>query len=95
MLGVLKLQALMHHDGRARRPVASPDRLLAWAPAPRATRYRVLIVEGERVVLDTVTTDPHLRVDFPDGAYRWWVWPILPGGSQAPAVVQATLAFPP
>jgi hypothetical protein len=91
--GVLELPQLVERGGTASTSTVPPGRLLVWAPARDASGYRILVVQGERIVVDTVTPRPKLRLDLPRGAYRWWVWPILRSGESGPAVVQSSLVI--
>jgi hypothetical protein len=94
MLAVLEAPSLVHRHAGNTRAAVVPGRLLTWAPSPRARGYRVLVVAGERVVVDTATSRPSLRLDLLAGSYRWWVWPVMAGNARAPAVVQASLEVP-
>lgn len=71
----------------------APGRELAWAPAPNAHGYRILVRDGSRVLVDTVTSEPRIRLDLPAGTYRWWVWPLAADKSRSPAIVQASLVL--
>ena len=85
---------------------AAPARRFAWAPVPKAVGYRFDLFRGDRQVLRRTTKTPTFELGatwrhqgraerLGSGAYRWYVWPILPGGeAAAEAVVQAQLTVP-
>lgn len=91
MLGVLELVSFLHHSGSSARARPAPGRELVWARGADAHGYHVLVLDGDKVVLDTVTNGPRVRLNLASGAYRWWVWPLAADGSQSPAIVQASL----
>jgi hypothetical protein len=89
--GALELPPLLHHSTAPVRPRPTPGRELAWAATPGANGYRVLVARDGKVVLDTVTSVPRVRLNLASGSYRWWVWPLAADGSRSAAIVQASL----
>ena len=81
---------------------ASAARRFAWAPVKGARAYRFELFRGPEQVLVRRTETPALqlppswqtdgrRVTLEPGDYRWYVWPVLPDGVAAGAVMQARL----
>jgi hypothetical protein len=93
MLGVLELASVLRHSDSPAPARPAPGRELAWARAPAAHGYRILVLDGSKVVLDTVTSEPRIRLNLASGTYRWWVWPLAPDKSRSPAIVQASLVL--
>ena len=88
--GLLRLQEPSPQPAPA-PTAAAPSRDLVWAAVRGARRYHVLVLAGATVVLDTVTTTPHVRLILEPGAYRWWVWPVDAHGTQAAPIVESDL----
>jgi hypothetical protein len=93
MFGVLELVSVLHHTESPAPAQPAPGRELAWARVPDAHGYRIRVLDGSRVVVDTVTSEPRIRLDLAAGTYRWWVWPLAPDKSRSPAIVQASLVL--
>ena len=83
---------------------AEPKRF-AWAPVNGAVGYRLELFRGDKQVLEVRTTTPAYELParwrhagrnqtLTKGDYRWYVWPLRPGGPAAVAVVQARLTVP-
>ena len=90
MLGVLRLPSIVHrHFSNSRAQPSGRD--LVWVSIAGVRGYHVLVASSDRVVVDTVTAKPHIRLNLVPGEYRWWVLPVEPDGSQAPAIVAASL----
>jgi hypothetical protein len=92
-LGVLELVSVLQHSDSPAPTRPAQGRELAWARAPKAHGYRILVLDGSKVVLDTVTGEPHIRLNLAPGTYRWWVWPLAPDRSRSRAIVQASLVL--
>ena len=82
-----------------------PSRRFAWAPVEAAVGYRVELFRGDQQVLRATTKQPVYELAarwrhqgraerLTPGSYRWYVWPVLPSGPAAEAVVQARLDVP-
>ena len=87
----------------AARTAAAPEpRRLVWAPVAGAVGYRVELFRGDEQVLRATTKAPAFALGakwrhngqverLTPGSYRWYVWPVLPGGAADQAIVQARL----
>ena len=85
---------------------AAQGRRFVWAPAPRASSYRVQFFRGSILVFEATTKKPEVtlparwilrgvRRALTPGTYRWNVWPITPSGQRSKAIVQAELSVSP
>jgi hypothetical protein len=93
-------------SGAATPAATVPARRFAWAPVEGAVGYRVELFRGDAQVLRATTKQPFYELRsawrhqghaerLSPGAYRWYVWPVLPSGQAAgEAVVQAKLTVP-
>jgi hypothetical protein len=92
-------------SGASNAAAAAPARRFAWAPVDGAVGYRVELFRGDEQVLRATTKQPVYELprswrhqgraeQLSPGAYRWYVWPVLPDGTAAEAVVQAKLTVP-
>jgi hypothetical protein len=87
-------------------PAASAEpKRFAWAPVDGAVGYRFELFRGNKQVLEVRTKTPAYELarrwrhagraeTLTKGEYRWFVWPLLPSGPAAAAVVQARLSVP-
>ena len=87
-------------------PAATTEpKRFAWAPVNGAVGYRFELFRGDKQVLDVRTKTPAYELaaqwrhagrkqSLTKGDYRWYVWPVLPSGPAAVAVVQARLSVP-
>jgi hypothetical protein len=87
-------------------PAASAEpKRFAWAPVDGAVGYRFELFRGAKQVLEARTKAPVFELasrwrhagrteTLTKGDYRWYVWPLLPSGPAAVAVVQARLTVP-
>ena len=90
----------------ARRSVGvARARRFAWPPVAGASGYHVELFKGSTLVFRSNTKKPQIlirrrwrfngrRRSLEQGAYRWYVWPLVGGRRKAKAIVQAKLVVP-
>jgi hypothetical protein len=96
--------APLQNSDRAQRYRPRP-RAFAWAPAPRASAYRVELFKGNTRIFSEETKKTQVTIpgrwpygnatrSLEPGAYRWVVWPIVSGARSSRAIVQSTVVIP-